>query len=303
MKEENLLFIISQPRSGSTLLQKLIMTSGQIASCSEPWWLLQQFGHDVSGLIQGLYDESLAHHATKSFKNIVGFDQYRSAQTEFILKVYNLAKGDKEFFLDKTPRYYEILNELETSLPKAKKILLVRHPLDVLSSILNTWVTKESLLGNFYRDLCLAPFVIMEQVQKQNPNEICVKYEDFIANRSVLERALYSLNIKVEIKENLINHPTWMMGDKGEKSELKEVLPDNTGNWKKYTRSKKWGKFMMGYAHFLGEDYFRFYGYDFPEQARKTKRFSTFLREGKNQLHNLDLSRKVFQKLRANLNL
>lgn len=40
MSDSNLIFLISQPRSGSTLLQKLIATSNQIDTLQEPWLML-----------------------------------------------------------------------------------------------------------------------------------------------------------------------------------------------------------------------------------------------------------------------
>jgi len=55
--------------------------------------------------------------------------------------LYNraLEVAGKRFFLDKTPRYYFIIPELKNVFPEAKFIILLRNPLAVLSSILNTW--------------------------------------------------------------------------------------------------------------------------------------------------------------------
>ena len=40
MKSITPIFIFSMPRSGSTLLQKMLMTNSEIASTAEPWLLL-----------------------------------------------------------------------------------------------------------------------------------------------------------------------------------------------------------------------------------------------------------------------
>ena len=42
--EKNLIFIISPPRSGSTLLQRILNNSSEIETTSEPWFLLHYLG-------------------------------------------------------------------------------------------------------------------------------------------------------------------------------------------------------------------------------------------------------------------
>ena len=43
------------------------------------------------------------------------------------------------YFLDKTPRYYWILNEIHELFPEAKYIYLTRNPINVFSSTMTSW--------------------------------------------------------------------------------------------------------------------------------------------------------------------
>ena len=64
---ENLIFLISQPRAGSTLLQRILAAHSQVHSVSEPWLML----HPVYALrpsgITAEYNEELARIALRDY--------------------------------------------------------------------------------------------------------------------------------------------------------------------------------------------------------------------------------------------
>ena len=155
MKEENLIFLISQPRSGSTLTQKILGTHSKIYTRSEPWIMLHPSYSLKSNGIQAEYNYENERTAFKSFINDLpkGEETYIKELRKMYLNLYSkyLYKNKYDYFLDKTPRYYLIIDELLKIFPSAKYIILIRNPLAVLGSIINTWTQEDWLSLNRYK--------------------------------------------------------------------------------------------------------------------------------------------------------
>ena len=159
---ENLIFIISQPRAGSTLLQLMLSGHPDIATTSEPWIALHPVFSLMKEGIDTVYNSKLARLALIDFLKQSGVDEsfYKRQVTSFLLSLYNrsIAHQKKKIFLDKTPRYYHIINELIEIFPNAKFIIIFRNPLAVLNSILTSWVKNDILrLSGNRDDLMIAP--------------------------------------------------------------------------------------------------------------------------------------------------
>ncbi|MDC0568421.1 sulfotransferase [Akkermansiaceae bacterium] len=131
------IFIFSLPRSGSTLLQKIIASSTEVGTSSEPWLLLPLV---YSQRDKGTVTEYSHEHSLLAFQDVrsrlhsnnVSHDQLLR---EFVLKIYGgLTSDKKKYFLDKTPRYYLIISEIVRIFPNAKFIFLFRNPLAQFSS-------------------------------------------------------------------------------------------------------------------------------------------------------------------------
>ncbi|MGC6505294.1 MAG: sulfotransferase family protein [Coraliomargaritaceae bacterium] len=133
-------FIVSLPRAGSTLLQRLIMGHPTIASCGEPWVALPLVYMLKN---KGTIAEYGHHSAACSIESFVeglpnGQDDYWSAVARFLSDLYALKAFDgATHFIDKTPRYYKILPEIRKIFPESPIFLLVRNPLGVFASMLN----------------------------------------------------------------------------------------------------------------------------------------------------------------------
>ena len=100
-------------------------------------YALRPYGHSAE------YESRLAQAALAEFLQTLpsGTDDYFEAARRMGLYLYQqaLAGTGKHYFLDKTPRYYWIIPELQRVFPRATFIILLRNPLAVLCSIINTW--------------------------------------------------------------------------------------------------------------------------------------------------------------------
>jgi len=186
---KNLIFLISQPRAGSTLLQRILGGHQDIHTVAEPWLMLHPLYALKAKGIETEYDSNLARNGLDDFLLNVpeGLDLYYEAVREMATVLYDrkLALSGKSYFLDKTPRYYLIISELYRTFPKAKFIILLRNPMAVLSSTLDTWfgnkidILKKSLN---YKDLIEGPRYLIEGIEHLKEDAIVAHYEDLVVD-------------------------------------------------------------------------------------------------------------------------
>jgi len=181
---ENLVFIFSLPRSGSTLLSMLLGGHPLVYAPPEPWFLLKLFNITNRADFNSTYDDELATIGAKEFLDAASLNHAISA---FALDVYNnkLKTAGKQIFIDKTPRYYHILNEIDSVFPQAKKIWLRRNPLDIAWSYKNTWgIGAEVITGEQYLshtlDFAVGLFNLCEYFENTAATKMSIKYEDLV---------------------------------------------------------------------------------------------------------------------------
>ena len=201
---DNLIFIISLPRSGSTLLQRVLGGHDEVVTSSEPWIML----HPVYGRRdKGITTEYSADWAALGVNEFLehytdGPDVYDDGIRAFANTIYSNAiqKGGGTRFIDKTPRYVMIIDELLRLFPEAKFIFLIRNPLAVLSSIVNTQIAHDLwTLERFSDELLAGPAAILGAIEKLGDKAITVRYEDFVmAPEKSLEHVCSLLELNYE---------------------------------------------------------------------------------------------------------
>lgn len=131
---DNLAFILTVPRSGSTLLSVLLGGHSAVLCPPEPWFLLKLATLAEPVHAAGAFNEEMAGIATREF---LPASVLHDAARTFATTAYNahLAAEGKRVFVDKTPRYFHILPFLDAVFPRARKIWLQRDPLDVAASV------------------------------------------------------------------------------------------------------------------------------------------------------------------------
>ena len=150
------IFILSLPRSGSTLLQRLIATHPAVATTSEPWLLLPLFLGFRDGHVFTSYRQRYLAQAFSEFLERLpgGIEAHRAAVRRFADTLYSKAcAAGQTHFLDKTPRYHMIADELLRSFPEGRWILLWRNPLAVASSCVETWAHGRWYMHHWRVDL------------------------------------------------------------------------------------------------------------------------------------------------------
>ena len=176
------LFVLSLPRSGSTLLQRVLAAHDQIATAAEPWLLLP---HGYALREQGMaaeYTQPVAARAIREFVQQLpaGEDDYWAALGGFAMELYTKAGGaDATYFLDKTPRYHFVAPELFRMFPDAKFIFLWRNPLAVVSSIVGTWTKGKWNVDRWQGDL-RGVAALVEAREAHRQTTLAVNYETLL---------------------------------------------------------------------------------------------------------------------------
>lgn len=284
MVDKNLIFLISQPRSGSTLLQKILSNHKDIETVGEPWILLPGLINNFSGNIRsektpyGVYTANRAiNYFEKEIEN--RFNIHKNALKAYYLEKYKGIVENKtgKFFLDKTPRYYYIINELIELFPEAKIIVLLRNPLAVLNSIIHTWTKRKYFkIGLFKDDLVLAP-KIFSRIKQNNNSILFVKYEDLILDSTTTLK--YILNyLKLDYQDGIEKHKEersndrWVLGDPENVYKFKSFEKESVDSWKRSLSKRKFRRLAHSYINLLEKNETEDLGYSFKQLRDEIKK-------------------------------
>lgn len=273
-KGKNLIFLISQPRAGSTLLQLILSGHPDIATTSEPWVALHPvFAIKESGIC-AIYNSNFSRNAVSDFLKQIGEDEkfYKQQIGNFLLSFYNqaLLHQGKKIFLDKTPRYYHIIDELAEIFSEAKFILLYRNPLAVLNSILKTWCHNNlSNLIEYKDDLLLAPCKMLEFEKKIKNKTYRVNYEAFVYNPEGVLKSICDF-IGIIFHESMLDYSRagnkeWKFGDQIGVYKSTRPTANAVDNWKKGLTDPQKKILAKSYIKKLGSEVIQEMGYDYYE--------------------------------------
>ncbi len=180
------IFIFSLPRSGSTLLQRILATSSAITTASEPWILLPLLHMRNENSTFAEYGHRAAASAINDFIGLLpnGEDDFAHEIRELTLRLYKLAACKNPasvYFLDKTPRYHLICEQIIEIFPDAKFIFLWRNPLSVVASIIDTFGRGSWQLYDYKIDLFNGLESLISCHEKHKDKALSVNFETLVA--------------------------------------------------------------------------------------------------------------------------
>ena len=271
--QAQLIFLISQPRSGSTLTQKILGNHSKIHTISEPWVLLHPFyalrheGHTAD------YNAQWARKVLDTFFEYLpqGKETYITHIAQAYKNMYGeiLEGSNKEFFLDKTPRYFHIIPELSAAFPEAHFILLFRNPIAVLCSVIKTWINCGNWLDlHLYKhDILHAPHLLIEGSKLLDGRAMTMQYEKLTENpAAAVPNLCRHLNIEYEevmLDYDSTNSKKWKLGDQENVYKYQKPNSSNSTHWIKDLENPQVWRLIHDYLNYLGPDVFQSMGYDF----------------------------------------
>jgi len=178
------IFLLSLPRSGSTLVQRVLAGHREIATAAEPWVLLPHLYATRERGIAAEYTQPIAARAIAEFLRSLpdGERDYRRALHDFGIDLYSRAAGpETRYFLDKTPRYHYVVDDLLEVFPEAKSVFLWRNPLAIVASIVQTWARGRWNVDRWQGDL-RGLGLLVDAYDSHRDSTIAVRYEDLVGD-------------------------------------------------------------------------------------------------------------------------
>lgn len=187
---DGVIFLLGLPRSGTTLLQRLLGQHRSIHTVAEPWLMLPLAQLLSNRLGQAEYDSSLAAQALDGFALELpgGRDEIVEGVRRLAVDLYASCRRQSgaRYFLDKTPRYHHIVPELSELLPDARFIVLRRNPLSILASVSDAWFGGDvaaALSNPHHRHDLTAGFAHLDAAPALLGERACsIRYESLVAD-------------------------------------------------------------------------------------------------------------------------
>ena len=223
------IFIVGMPRSGSTLLERMLGRHSQVEATGE------------LPIIPHMVDMLSAHHPCPYPGLLAGLsgDHIRDLGANYLARAHEFRKTTKPLFTDKLHMNWRHLGLIRLSLPGAKIIDVRRSAVDCCWSNYKLHFTRGHLasndladLGRFYRDYVR----LMDRLTDVAPDAVLrVEFEDVVGDpQQQLRRVLGFLGLQFEgqcLDFHLVADP---VGTASSEQVRRPINRDGIGAWKPY---------------------------------------------------------------------
>jgi len=187
------LFLLSLPRTGSTLLQRMLSTHSKISTTDEVWILLPYLYSLRGNGLYAEYDHRVAVAGIKNFCKFLpgGREAYLKEIKQLALRIYRLASSPHSmYFLDKTPRYHLIVEEIISLFGDGRFVFLWRNPLAVVASMVDTGAGGRWWLHSHRVDLFTGLTGLVDAYCRHRERYFALRYEDLVAEPEAQMRGI-----------------------------------------------------------------------------------------------------------------
>jgi len=187
-RKPEMIFIIGAPRSGTTLLERMLSSHSQVLGGPEPHLITPLAHLGVWAKVdKAPYDPILSAEAQKLFVSRLprGEKDYWDAcraYCDILYGRYLEAHGpDKRYCLDKTPAYALVLPFLARVYPDARYVVITRHPIAMFASFAESFFDDDWEAAWRHNPL-VERYVpaIAAFLRKEKPSRAHVRYEDLV---------------------------------------------------------------------------------------------------------------------------
>lgn len=242
------------------------MSHPAIASTAEPWFLLPLMHLRKKQGVFANYGHIQAANALNRLAGDLGDKYLNNLIAEFARGIYNgYALNGESYFLDKTPRYYFILEDLIKIFPDARFVVLLRNPISVFSSSIEAFRDNQMRrLDHLDFDFNIGPARIGEFL-KHHEKEACIVAYERLVEHPVQELQRICRYLEIDFIPGLID-ASFKIDLKGHGDSLgarkydRVVLsPDKWKRiiWTRYRRQR-----LLSYIHHIPSSYLEAGGYD-----------------------------------------
>jgi sulfotransferase family protein len=269
------IFLLSVSRSGSTLVQRIMAAHAGVATVSEPWLLLPLVYTLRREGVLAEYVHPLMVDAIEDFYDELpqGREEYLREAREFSARLYARAAGDDAtHFVDKSPPYCLVAEEIMQLFPECKFVFLWRNPLSIIASMLETWLNGRWHPTMFRSDLFIGLPRLVAAYDTNPGHSYSARFEDLVAGEESDWRPLMEY-LEIEFDPSALEGFSTIelrgrMGDPTGTKTYSSLSSDPSEKWRgAFTNPirKSWAK---RYLRFLGARRLEIMGYSLDQLLR-----------------------------------
>lgn len=215
--QDRLVFLIGSPRSGSTLLSRVLGAHPQIFAPEEPHLItpIAHLGY-YDSVETAPYDPIITRAAARALVSALpgGEDEYLLALRAYTDAIYRgLYAGrsshgaeQASLLLDKTPAYALSLDFLSRLYPEARYIVLTRNPIAIWSSFVDSFFDGDDLVAHAHNPLleryvpAIARFLQTSKVPVQR-----VHYENLVREPEEIARQICTF-LEIDFDPGMVDY-------------------------------------------------------------------------------------------------
>jgi hypothetical protein len=184
--EEHLLFVIGPPRSGSTLLARMLGAHSAVHAPAEPH-LITPLAHlgFYARVDEAPYDPIITQTAAREMvRDLPGgerdyLDALRACTDTLYARL--LQPSGCTWLLDKTPAYALVLDFLTRLYPRARYVVLTRHPFAIWNSYVDSFFDGDAAFAHDHNPLLERYVPAIARFLRDAPVPFChVRYEELV---------------------------------------------------------------------------------------------------------------------------
>ena len=209
--EDKLVFLIGAPRSGSTLLTRMLGAHSKIHAPAEPH-LLTPLAHlgFYDSVEKAPYDPVIARAGIREVVADMpnGEADYLQSLRAYTDAIYDklLAPSGRELLLDKTPAYALVLDFAARLYPNAKFVVLTRHPLAVWSSFVTSFFDGDHEVAHKHNPLMERYVPAIARFLRERPVDLHhLRYEEMVSEPEAHMEKLCAY-LEVPFEPGMVNY-------------------------------------------------------------------------------------------------
>jgi hypothetical protein len=266
------LFLLSLPRAGSTLVQRVLASHEEISTAPEPWVLLPQVYATRERGVTAEYGQVPSSRAIREFARGLpgGEAAYEEELRGFVLRLYARASPDRaRYFLDKTPRYHLIAEDLFRLFPDARFLFLWRNPLAVAASIVETWGGGSWIVDKYRLDLFDGVANLTRAYEHHRERVSAVRFEDLVGDPPAAWPPVFEwlgLPFDPEVLTRFGDvRLDARMGDPTGAKRYRELSAEPIEKWRSTLRGRVRMQWARSYLRWIGPERLSLMGYELAE--------------------------------------
>jgi hypothetical protein len=265
-----IIFIISAPRSGSTLLWKLLSSHPDISgNVTEPFivypllsWLTDDL-RTISTVTEKYYN-NMAAEFLKSLPH--GRKDFDVELEKLVIALHEKSSGNNKYSVDKSPGYVFIADQILSAFPQHKFIFLFRNPLAITASLSSTFENKQfrRIWNRPMLNIGIPKLLRVFSENKSNENIYRLNYEDLVRDPHKSMQALcgfLDLGFEPEMLNDWAQKKVKGMGDIWGEERFKDISVAPVTNWQNFYKTPIRKYWARKYLRFLGRDFLSDAGY------------------------------------------